>query len=43
MKKLVKNYFGGSFNEAVSFMVQENNLSLDDLELLLQQLKKNKK
>jgi predicted transcriptional regulator len=43
MKKLVKNYFGGSFNEAVSFMVQENNLSLKDLELLLQQLKKNKK
>jgi predicted transcriptional regulator len=43
MKSLVKGYFGGSFSEAVSFMVKENNLSLDDLESLLQQLKKSKK
>jgi predicted transcriptional regulator len=43
MKSLVKSYFGGSFSEAVSFMVKENNISLDDLETLLQQLKKAKK
>ncbi len=43
IKSLVKSYFGGSFSEAVSFMVKENNISLDDLETLLQQLKKTKK
>ncbi len=40
MKSFVKGYFEGSFSNAVSFMVKENNLSLDDLELLLKQLKK---
>lgn len=43
IKTLVKGYFGGSFSEAVSFMVKENNISVDDLETLLQQLKKGKK
>ena len=43
IKSLVKSYFGGSFSEAVSFMVKENNISVDDLETLLQQLKKGKK
>ena len=43
IKNLVKGYFGGSFSEAVSFMVKENSLSLEDLENLLQQLKKGKK
>ena len=43
MKSLVKGYFGGSFSEAVSFMVKENSISLEDLETLLQQLKKGKK
>jgi BlaI family transcriptional regulator, penicillinase repressor len=43
IKTLVKSYFGGSFSEAVSFMVKENNISLEDLETLLQQLKKGKK
>ena len=43
IKTLVKSYFGGSFSEAVSFMVKENNISLEDLETLLQQLKKEKK
>ena len=43
MKNLVKGYFKGSFTQAVSFMVQENNLSLEDLETLLRQLKKDKK
>ena len=43
MKTLVKGYFGGSFSEAVSFMVKENNISVADLETLLQELKKAKK
>ena len=43
IKTLVKGYFGGSFSEAVSFMVKENNISVEDLENLLQQLKKQKK
>jgi len=36
---LVKGYFGGSFTKAVSFLVEENKLSIQDLEVLLQQLK----
>ena len=40
MKSFVKGYFEGSFSNAVSFMVKENNLSVDDLESLLKQLKK---
>ena len=43
IKSLVKGYFGGSFSEAVSFMVKENTISMEELELLLQQLKKNQK
>ena len=43
IKTLVKGYFGGSFSEAVSFMVKENSLSLEELETLLTQLKKGKK
>ncbi len=42
MKSLVKGYFEGSFSNAVSFMVKENNLSVEDLEVLLKQLKKSK-
>jgi BlaI family transcriptional regulator, penicillinase repressor len=40
MKTFVKSYFEGNFSHAVSFMVKENNLSVEDLELLLKQLKK---
>jgi BlaI family transcriptional regulator, penicillinase repressor len=40
MKTFVKGYFEGSFADAVSFMVKENNLSIGDLELLLKELKK---
>jgi BlaI family transcriptional regulator, penicillinase repressor len=40
MKTFVKGYFEGSFTDAVSFMVKENNLSINDLELLLKELKK---
>jgi predicted transcriptional regulator len=43
IKSLVKGYFGGSFSEAVSFMVKENNVSVEDLETLLAQLKKPKR
>jgi BlaI family transcriptional regulator, penicillinase repressor len=37
---LVSNYFDGSYTNAVSFLVNENKLSITDLELLLKQLKK---
>ena len=40
LSTVVKGYFGGSFTKAVSFLVEENKLSVDDLELLLKQLKK---
>ncbi len=40
MKNMVKGYFEGSFSNVVSFMVKENNLSLEDLERLLKELKK---
>lgn len=43
MKSLVKKYFDGSFTNAVSSMVKENNISIEDLELLLKQLKKENK
>jgi predicted transcriptional regulator len=37
---LVSGYFNGSYSNAVSFLVDQKKLSIDDLELLLQQLKK---
>ena len=43
IKSVVRKYFEGSFSDAVSFMVKENNLSLEDLELLVKQLKKKQK
>jgi BlaI family transcriptional regulator, penicillinase repressor len=42
LKSLVKGYFEGSFSNAVSFMVKEKNLSVQDLELLLKELRKSK-
>lgn len=42
LKSLVKGYFEGNYSSAVSFMVKENGLSIEELELLLKQLKKNK-
>jgi predicted transcriptional regulator len=42
LKSLVKGYFEGNYSNAVSFMVKENGLSIEELELLLKQLKKNK-
>jgi BlaI family transcriptional regulator, penicillinase repressor len=43
IKQLAKNYFEGSYSNVVSFLVKEKNLSIEDLEKLLQQIKKQKK
>lgn len=40
MKQMVKGYFEGSFSNIVSFMVKENNISIEELESLLQQIRK---
>lgn len=40
MLRLVTNYFNGSFSNAVSFLVDQKQLSVTDLELLLNELKK---
>lgn len=42
VKSLVKKYFEGSFSNIVSSMVKENNLSVEELEMLVKQLKKGK-
>lgn len=42
LAKVAKGYFEGSFTNVVSFLVDENKLSVKDLELLLQQIKKDK-
>ena len=43
IKNLAEGYFDGSFSNIVSFMVEKNELSVNDLELLLKQIKKDKK
>src|SRR5512138_612470 len=43
IKQLAKNYFEGSYSKVVSFLVQEKNISVEELENLLQQIKKQKK
>ncbi len=40
IKQLAKNYFEGSFSNVVSYLVKENNISVDELEQLLKQIKK---
>ncbi len=40
MKSLVKNYFKGSYKNVVSFLVEKNEMSVEDLEMLLKELKK---
>lgn len=42
-KDLITEYFGGSANSLVSFLVKENDLSLKELTELMESLKKNKK
>ncbi|QIG88196.1 BlaI/MecI/CopY family transcriptional regulator [Chryseobacterium sp. POL2] len=39
IKSLVKNYFEGSYKNAVSFLVEKNEISVEDLEHLLDELK----
>lgn len=40
IKHLTKNYFEGSFTNVVSYLVKENNISVEELESLLKQIKK---
>ncbi len=39
LKGMAQGYFEGSYKNIVSFMVEDNKLSVEDLELLLNQLK----
>jgi BlaI family transcriptional regulator, penicillinase repressor len=40
LNNVAKGYFGGSYSSIVSFLVDEHELSVQDLELLLKQIKK---
>jgi len=42
VKNLVSNYFEGSMNELVSFLVEENDLSIAELNELMKNLKNKK-
>ncbi|HXS35642.1 MAG TPA: BlaI/MecI/CopY family transcriptional regulator [Flavipsychrobacter sp.] len=42
MKQFVKRYFEGSFPEMLSFFVKEKDISIDELESVLRELKKTK-
>ncbi|MFC6268671.1 BlaI/MecI/CopY family transcriptional regulator [Frigoriflavimonas asaccharolytica] len=39
ISKIINNYFDGSYKNAVSFLVDRNEMSIEDLELLLNELK----
>ncbi len=43
IRTLVDGYFEGSFSDAVSFMVKQKDISVKELEMLLQQIKHAKK
>ena len=43
LTNVAKGYFEGSFSNIVSFLIDENKLSVKEIELLLKQLKNNKK
>jgi predicted transcriptional regulator len=43
LMNIAKGYFGGSFSNVVSFLVDEKELSTADLELLLKEVRKTKK
>jgi BlaI family penicillinase repressor len=43
IKTLVEQYFEGSFKNVVSFLIEKNKVSAADLELLLKEIKKQKK
>lgn len=40
MKKFMRNYFSGSFHEMVSFFAKEDNMSLSDLDELMDDVKR---
>jgi predicted transcriptional regulator len=42
MKGFVKRYFGGSYRQLVSSFTKEDNLTLNELELLIKELKRKK-
>ncbi len=43
LTNIAKGYFEGSFTKVISFLVDEKKISAADLELLLKEVKKNKK
>lgn len=42
-KKLFSNYFGGSYKSMVSFFLKEENADIDELERILEEIKKQEK
>jgi predicted transcriptional regulator len=40
LSRMIKNYFGNSYKEAVSFFAREENISLDELEEIRKELTK---
>lgn len=40
MKNFMSNYFGGSFQRMASFFAKEENLSLDELDQIMKEIKK---
>jgi predicted transcriptional regulator len=40
MRSFIGNYFGGSFQEMVSFFAKEDNLSVSDIDELMQDVKR---
>lgn len=42
MKSMMKNYFGNSFKQMVSFFAENNKLSVKDLDDLMKEIKNNK-
>lgn len=42
MKSMMKNYFGNSFKQMVSFFAENNKMSVKDLDELMKEVKKNK-
>lgn len=42
MQSVIENFFEGSFSNAVSFMVENKDLKINDLELILEHLKTKK-
>lgn len=42
MRSMMKNYFGNSFKQMVSFFAESNKMSVKDLDELMKEVKKNK-